>query len=199
MVQRGNFAIILLAACLIVPFGRADGAKLRFVRENIDVSVLMPDTIRVRGEYFFTASDSIVTMKLFYPFPIDSHSLYPHAISVEKGPSREKASFDRGDRGILFSVSAKRGDTSCVKVVYEQRVTTNSGRYILTTTKNWGQPLINSRYTVSTPSNVILDFLSYECDSVAVRGEARVYSFYKKRFMPERDLIFVWRKNSVAR
>lgn len=199
MVQRGNFAIILLAVCLIVPWKRAVGGELRFVRENIDVSVVMPDTIRVRGEYFFTTPDSVVTMKLFYPFPVDSHSLYPHAISVEKGASREKASFDRGSRGILFSVSARRGDTSCVTIVYEQRVTTNSARYILTTTKNWGKPLINSRYTVSVPSDVTLDYLSYECDSVAVRGDLRVYSFYKKRFMPERDLMFVWRKNSAAR
>jgi hypothetical protein len=192
-VQRLYRLVIGICAALIVPAFPASSEELRFVKETIAVSVLVPDTVEVRGDYFFTASDpSVARMPLFYPFPIDSSGEYPGFIEVKNTRSGKAIEFGRQEKGIMFPVDARPGDTTAVTVVYKQRVKNRSGRYILTTTSIWGRPLIDSRYSVSIPDNLILSYMSYECDSIVSAGSRLVYQFFKKKFMPDRDLAFMW-------
>jgi hypothetical protein len=166
-----------------------------FIKETIAVSVLVPDTVEVRGDYFFTAADSSLAAaltSLFYPFPVDSSGEYPCFIEVKNARSGKAIEFGRQEQGIMFPVEARAGDTTAVTIVYKQRVKKNSGRYILTTTGTWGRPLVDSRYSVSVPNNVTLNYMSYECDSVASAGDRLIYQFFKKKFMPDRDLAFMW-------
>jgi hypothetical protein len=51
---------------------------------------------------------------------------------------------------------------------------------------------MDSRYSVSVPANLTLDFLSYPCDSVVAAGNRMIYHFFKTNFMPERDIVFSW-------
>jgi hypothetical protein len=177
-------------AALALPAG---AEVLLFIKETIAVSILVPDTVEVMGDYFFTAADSsVVRMPLFYPFPVDSSGEYPCFIEVKNTGSGKAIEFGRDEQGIMFPVSARAGDTTAVTVVYKQRVKNRSGRYILTTTGIWGRPLIDSKYSVSVPDNATLNYMSYECDSVAPAGKRLVYQFFKKRFMPDRDLTFTW-------
>jgi hypothetical protein len=179
-------------AALVVPAG---AAELLFIKETIAVSILVPDTVEVMGDYFFSTAGSsaaVVRTSLFYPFPVDSSGEYPCFIEVKNARSGKTIEFGRGDQGIMFPVSAQAGDTTAVTVVYKQHVKNRSGRYILTTTGIWGRPLIDSRYSVSVPDNITLTYVSYECDSVSSTGSRLVYQFFKKQFMPDRDLIFTW-------
>ncbi len=52
----------------------------------------------------------------------------------------------------------------------------------------------DSTYTIRVPANTTLNYLSYECDTVYMAGTDLIYSFYKKRFMPDRDLMFTWER-----
>jgi hypothetical protein len=173
----------------------AESGDLLFVKEMIAVSVVVPDTVEVRGDYFFTIADSSAAATrtpLFYPFPVDSYGEYPCFIEVKNACSGKAIDFGRQEQGIMFPVEARAGDTAAVTVVYKQRVNNRSGRYILTTTSSWGRPLVDSRYSVSVPNDVTLSYLSYECDSVASAGDRLMYQFFKKEFMPDRDLTFTW-------
>ena len=100
--------------------------------------------------------------------------------------------FTKQEQGISFAITCKAADTTEVIVLYKQRVKNQSGRYILTTTGAWGRPLVNSRYTVSIPQTLTLAYMSYECDTVVKSGSSLVYRFFKKQFMPDRDLSFTW-------
>jgi hypothetical protein len=169
-------------AALALPAG---AEVLLFIKETIAVSILVPDTVEVMGDYFFTAADSsVVRMPLFYPFPVDSSGEYPCFIEVKNTGSGKAIEFGRDEQGIMFPVSARAGDTTAVTVVYKQRVKNRSGRYILTTTGIWGRPLIDSKYSVSVPDNATLNYMSYECDSVAPAANALSISSLKNGSCP---------------
>jgi hypothetical protein len=169
----------------------ADGVQ--FSKENIAVTVLTPSMIEIRGEYFFTSQDTNTAFSnLFYPFPVDSSSLYPCFINVKKIRGADTLPFTRNDRGIFFPVDVHAKDTTEIEIIYRQQVKNHSGTYILTTTSAWGNPLHNSTYSVSIPQTLNLDYMSYECDSVQMSGSNIIYGFSKKQFMPDRDLFFRW-------
>jgi hypothetical protein len=100
--------------------------------------------------------------------------------------------FTRNDRGINFPVEVHSKDTTEILITYRQQVKNQSGSYILTTTNAWGNSLCNSNYSVSIPQTLNLDYLSYKCESVQVSGKNIIYTFFKKQFMPDRDLFFKW-------
>jgi hypothetical protein len=198
-VQRFYRLVIGVGVSLLGLAGPSTSIELLFVKEAIAVSVLPPDTIGVRGDYFFTAAGPAVTgIPLSYPFPVDSSADYPCFIEVKDTRTAQAIAFGRQGQAIMFSVGVRTGDTTAVTVVYKQRVKKNSGRYILTTTGIWGRPLVDSRYSVSVPDTMTLTYVSYECDSVATAGNRLVYQFFKKKFMPDRDLAFVWTDPSAG-
>jgi hypothetical protein len=167
--------------------------ELRFAEENIDVTLYPPDTVEVTGEYFFTSSDGMAcNQRVIYPLPADSSTEFPYYISVGKSGDRQKFSFSRIESGISFMIEAPKRDTIAITVTYRQRFGGKTGRYILTTTSYWNRPLSNSRYTIHVPENATLSYLSYECDTVYTSGTYRIYSFFKKKFLPDRDLVFKW-------
>ena len=169
------------------------GGQVLFVRENIAVTVLPPDTVMVCGGYFFSTGEAgPVPAQLYYPFPVDSSADYPCFIKVTDNRTAKDMAFNRSSEGISFSVGVTEGDTAETVVVYKQHVKNRNGRYILTTTSAWGRPLTNSRYSVRIPTAMTLTYMSYECDSVVATGDHLVYHFFKKEFMPNRDLSFTW-------
>ena len=184
-------AVVIVAVLATCTTSKA--SKVLFVKEHIDVRVLNEALFEVQGEYFFTSGDGNAGVStLFYPFPIDSASLYPSFIHVSSMERSDSVSFRKNDRGIFFPVTVHPGDTSGIEVVYRQQVKKRSGTYILTTTGAWGRPLRNSSYSVCVPQALTLNYMSYESDSVFVKGKNVVYSFFRSCFMPDRDLFFTW-------
>lgn len=167
-----------------------------FVKETIAVSILADDVVQVRGTYWFgAAGSSLSETRLYYPFPADTFSGYPFFIDIRDASSSKAIAFAKLENGVSFSIAVKPGDTASVMVLYRQKARNREGRYILTTTGNWGRPLVDSRYSISVPATLTLAYMSYECDSISRTGKFLVYSFFKKRFMPDRDLCFRWQAN----
>jgi hypothetical protein len=189
--QRGYLSItLLMAACF---FRTALSADLLFLKENIIISVLAPDTVKVQGAYFFTASDSTtITPSLYFPFPIDGLSHYPFFIQAVEYRTKNPLNFEESPQGILFSFTVANKDTVCIFITYKQTVQRRTGRYILLTTSSWGRLLGKSRYSIRIPSSYMLSWLSYRSDSVTVVKQERTYHFYRTKFIPDRDLIFTW-------
>jgi hypothetical protein len=192
-VQRKNNKIIFILVLSFILAGQAKGGSLLFIKENIALSLLSSDTLQVKGNYFFSTIDSLTSRApLFYPFPVDSFAAFPYFIDVRDSRTLKKMSFEKQEQGIAFSIDVKSGDTTEVSIMYNQTVANSRGRYILLTTGSWGRPLVDSRYSVSVPKTLTLSYMSYECDSVALSGKRLIYSFFKKQFMPDRDLSFIW-------
>jgi hypothetical protein len=192
--------LLSLASHVMAGEGRAGdrlsyGAVL-FVKETIAVSILADDALQVRGTYWFgTADSSMSETRLYYPFPADTFSDYPFFIDISDASSSKAITFAKQEQGVSFPIAVKPGDTASVTVLYRQKVRNREGRYILTTTENWGRPLVDSRYSIGVPATLTLAYMSYECDSISRTGKFLVYSFFKKRFMPDRDLCFRWQVN----
>ncbi|MBN1127753.1 MAG: DUF4424 family protein [Chitinispirillaceae bacterium] len=175
-------------------------ADVRFLSETIAITILPPDTLIVHGEYCFTTEDSAtIPYSLYYPFPVDSVSSFPFFISVVDKKSASIIKYNDNPQGILFNFPVTGGDTAIITVTYKQRVKQQTGRYILTTTANWGEPLEQGRYSVRIPSRCTLSHLSYVCDSVERKKNHLVYRFEKTDFMPVRDLTFIWAAAAVRR
>jgi hypothetical protein len=186
--STGILLLFLLAGC-------AGASSLDFVRENIYVSLRLPDTMCVTGEYFFAAKDgAALTTAVVYPFPVDSTIVFPHAISVTDRTGAVSFQSHPEQAMILLPVNVAKGDTSKTTVTYRQKLRGNVGRYILTTTQNWQKPLGKCMYEVSVPRDVTLTFLSYESDTVFEKKGALVYRFGKDNFMPTKDLVFSFKK-----
>ena len=191
--QKCNHALTALVAVFPAFAWVTFAGELRFASENIDVALYPPDTVEVTGEYFFASSDGMAcNQRVIYPLPADSAAEFPHFLSVKKSRDRQKVSFNRIENGISFVVEVPKRDTIAITVTYRQCFGGKTGRYILTTTAYWNRPLSDSRYTIHVPKNTTLSYLSYECDTVYTSGTNRIYSFFKKKFMPDRDLIFKW-------
>jgi hypothetical protein len=192
--QRFRHTIKNWLFLLTVIAGTAPAGGLMFVRENIAVSLLLPDTVMVHGEYFFCSGDTVpASSQLYYPFPIDSSAGFPCYSKVRDERFAKDIPFSSDHEGISFPVTVRAGDTTEIVVVYKQQTGKRTGWYILLTTGAWSRPLVNSRYSVSIPNTMTLAYMSYECDSVVSAGNCIVYHFYKKKFMPDRDLSFSWK------
>jgi hypothetical protein len=169
--------------------------NLDFVRENIFISLALPDTLCVKGEYFFASTDgAAISSSVIYPFPVDSVLYFPHTIRVsdKSGPIGYKPQQEQAM--VLIPVTIGTGETNKTTVIYRQRLKKNTGRYILTTTQAWQKPLGKSNYFITVPSGAILTFMSYQSDSVYTRGDSTVYFFSKNNFMPDKDIVFSFSK-----
>ena len=191
--RRNHRSLIVYVHCILFCIGTSAAAEIYFIKENIDVTVRSVDTVVVQGEYFFLSGRSdAFESSVFYPFPVDSIHRFPFFISVVDRKHGTSLPFVRHEAGVSFPVPLNPEDTTVIVVNYSQRVTRPRARYILMTTAAWGRPLCDSRYSVTVPKDMILSFVSYECDSVVERGGLLSYEFFKTDFMPDRDLSFMW-------
>ena len=169
--------------------------NLDFVKENIYITLVLPDTMCVKGEYFFASTDgSAIQTSVVYPFPVDSSINFPHSIHVSDKAGTVVFQSHQDQAMVLIPVSIAKNGTGKTTVVYRQRLNKNTGRYILTTTQTWQKPLGKSNYSVTMPAGATLTFLSYESDTVCEKKGAVVYSFSKSNFMPAKDLTFSFKK-----
>lgn len=168
-------------------------AGITFKKENITVSIIACDTLEVQGIYFFENRDSSsATMMIHYPFPVDDSWQYPHLISVENLSERKPVDFITKRDGVNWYLSLPPLSVDSTKVIYRQRVFRLRGRYILTTTQDWGKPLEKAAFKVVVPENSTLTYWSFQSDSVSVKNGQVIYQAWKENFYPEEDLMLEW-------
>jgi len=143
-------------------------------------------SVTVDGYYFFrnrTPEKKIA--KLFPPFPVDSN--HPHPDSVEV----EGLAFQETHDGLTFVVDFATEGTTEVHVFYKQMLLTNHATYILTTARQWGEPISDALFTVTAPQDYQL-ILSYRPDSLK-QEEGRITCFiHEEELFPHRELDVSW-------
>ena len=168
-------------------------SNLHFLEEAIKIEIYSDDTITVKGTYIFKSEDtSSIQHTLFYPFPVDSNSDYPSYIAVYIGESNREEAFKRREGGIVFSFSVAPASFCTTTVVYKQNVHRYSGKYIVTTTEFWNEPLVSGHYSIVVYDKYNLSYLSYACDTVIQRKNCLEYSFSREHFMPQKEIEFLW-------
>jgi len=180
----------------------ADPFTLRFDSEHICLSIV-GDSLEVRGTYVLLCrGEAPATFPLFYPFPRDSLLGGFRMVSL-----RVRASLaDPGEGGELDSrwesvpgVFAVRwwlppcpGDTLVAAAVYRQALRSEYARYIVTTTRAWGEPLRHAGFEIRLPAGA--EPLDFSFPFVRSEAEAGLYTYAADEFYPDRDIIVRWRR-----
>lgn len=168
-------------------------SNLHFQEETIKIEIDSNDTIKVKGTYIFKSEDTCATQHtLFYPFPVDSNSDYPYYIAVYIRENNREEAFERREGGIVFSFSVSPGSFCTTTVVYKQHVNRYCGKYIITTTEFWKEPLSSGHYSIVVYKKYNLSYLSYACDTVIQKKDCIEYSFSRENFMPQKNIEFLW-------
>ncbi len=116
---------------------------LQFAKEKIEVKICDGYAV-VTGDYIFiNKNKKEITRTLFYPFPVNLSFSYPDTISVYD-QNNKSISFTKSSAGIYFGVKVPADSETKVNVKYSQRISSDTMKYILTSTQNWIHPLKES-------------------------------------------------------
>jgi len=191
-----RFAISITVLAVVTVSSNVAYTQIResilFQKERIIVSV-MTDRVLIRGEYTFVNLSSVSrSIRLFYPFPVDSLHSFPVNISVTSGDKR--IPFKTAEKGIYFTIKLLAESTANMNVSYEQPCLVSNACYILKSTAYWQTPLEEADFEIRIPPGIELKNMSYAADKVVKNQDTLVCTFTRKNFMPVKDLCFEWDK-----
>ncbi|MCL2313408.1 MAG: hypothetical protein FWC41_13210 [Firmicutes bacterium] len=177
--------IFLLAIVLSVTISYLKAQKnILFFEEHIDFS-LDSNYFCVNGIYSFqNKSDQEKNQQIMFPFADKSTGI--DSIRIINLYSGRKIDFNRKGNFIYFAVYLPINDTVDVNIFYRQKTSENN-KYVLTSTKSWGEPLKTAIYTLSIERYIKIKSLSYLPDSIKEFDNRIVYIWEKHDFMPEYD------------
>lgn len=178
-------ALLLRPGCR-APAPGSPAAVLHFAREEILMNV-RPGVVEITGMYHFTNTlSSPATAVIFYPFPLDSIHGWPDSVSV---PGYE---FERADSGVSFKMRFEPQAENSFLAYYRQPLRGRAARYIVTTTQAWQRAIDTAYFRVIVPADFRGVKLSYKPDAVARTDSSVIYSFTRRRFFPNKDVIVSW-------
>ena len=164
---------------------------LQFAKEKIEVKINEGYSV-VTGNYtFLNKNKNELSSTLFYPFPVSLSLSYPDTISVYN-QNNKAIPFTKSSAGIYFNIKMSADSEATVNVKYCQKISSDTMKYILTSTQNWVHPLEKAEYKIMLPKEFDLEDISikpYKKDSDSTNN---IYIINKENFMPETDLIIVW-------
>lgn len=185
-----NIKIIILIFTTLALFSQ----PIDFFQEEIDINV-NDNNCAVTGKYYFkNVSSKGIKKSLYYPFFIDTNSLYPDSIVVTDFVRNKNIKFKKLEKGVSFSIYIESKSISIIEVFYKQKTLSNKMEYILTTTKFWGKPLELAKFNIKLPKKYKLEYISYKQDENLEQKEHNIYKITKKDFLPEENLIIKWNK-----
>jgi hypothetical protein len=186
---------LLSAMCIVtLPAQLQCEPVFQFNKEYIKVKIIAPDTIEVQGMYWFvnTGADNTETV-IYYPFPVDTTSLYPHAIELQNGDKSKSIVYQKLPKGIEWNMSFPIHGNDSVFVMYRQKVKKGSGYYIVSTTKCWDRPLKTADFTILVPKMFTLTFWTFTADSLQMKNDMLVYNSHFESFYPDGEMYLRWK------
>jgi hypothetical protein len=127
---------------------------------------------------------------LFYPFPdTEKYGGVTNLHIRIKGDTNSQVATVSA-YGALFKLALGANEEAVYVIGYVQKLETEETRYIITTTRLWGQALEQADYRLELDGDRNIGQFSIMPDSVATSGKSKTYYWKRKNFMPEEDFIF---------
>jgi hypothetical protein len=168
---------------LLLTIKQISSQNLRFYREDITFGI-RDNYLYVDGIYNFCNNGKAdINTFLFYPFPIDSLYAEPDSIFSDTIVLKSKT-------GFFFNVKIKSYGAEKYRIGYRQKLLGNKAEYILLTTQKWGVPLERGIYRLVVPQNLKITSFSYPPDEFDKKNNKITYSWNKKDFMPDKNMVF---------
>ena len=154
-----------------------------FLEEYIDFS-LDSNHFSINGIYSFQNKNiHVLTQQIAFPFADEATIDSIRVINLYSGREIE---FNRKGNFIYFAVYLPVNDTVDINIFYRQK-TSLENKYIISSTKSWGNPLGKAIYTLTTEKNIKIKSFSYSPDSVKEFDDRTLFTWVKYNFMPEQD------------
>ncbi len=180
--NRCKLSILLF---LLLMTKQVSSQNLQFYREEINFEI-KDNYLYVDGVYNFCNNGKTeINTSLFYPFPIDSLYAEPDSIFSDTIILKSKT-------GFFFSVKIKGYGVGKYRIRYRQKLLGNKAEYILLTTQKWGVPLERGIYRLVVPQNLKITSFSYPPDEFDEKNNKITYSWNKKDFMPDKNMVFLF-------
>jgi len=180
--KRHYFFLLIILFC--ITFCLNAQRKVLFLEEYIDFS-LDSNYFCINGIYSFqNKGNQAIEQQIIFPFAEKTENI--DSIQIINLYSGRKIDFNKKDNFIQFSVYLPINDTVDVNIFYRQKTSTKN-RYIISSTKSWGNPLNTAIYTLTTEKNMKIKSFSYLPDSVKEINDKKLYIWEKYNFMPEHE------------
>ena len=184
--SKSSILLILTTTILLTTCKSKKTLPIQFYREDVYVWIDEGE-VTVEGVYYYrNRTDKPRTLRLLYPFPIDSLHLYPHEINVLN------SDYIKTKKGITYNVVFDSKGLNTSTVVYKQKILSKSAKYILTTARSWKEPIKRARFVVSLPEDFECVFMSYEPDSINNKFGRIFYYIDEEELFPDKDIDIVW-------
>ncbi|MBN2780921.1 MAG: hypothetical protein JXR21_03045 [Candidatus Marinimicrobia bacterium] len=160
---------------------------LRFIEEDLSFE-LCDSVFSVSGIYYFMSAEE-KEYPILYPFPEDSAYSRPYDISVLNMRTGKEMGYSfQAISGHLFFTLRVSGETP-VRIDYKQRLYAKHARYILLSTRSWGQPLKIADLSLKIPPDITITDFSLPPDKEIMLEGQRLYLWQKRNFIPDCDFI----------
>lgn len=180
----------LFLFCLLSLFFQVQHKNTFSFREEYIEFRLKGSVFTVNGNYIFVNnSDYEVSSDINYPFPVALPDI--DSIHVFDNSQGKFLRYKKISKAILFRLEMIPHDTVKMNIFYRQTGVKDTVRYILTTTKVWGEALKRGEYTLKTDPGTHIKSFSYPPDKQVTRGNHQIFYWHKKDFMPVKDFIVV--------
>lgn len=186
-------SLLFLSYLTIFSFQSQERPPVSFTEEYIEFC-LRKSTFTVNGMYYFVNHTvNIVSKEISYPFPVPLSNI--DSVHVFDNTQGRFLGFEKLRKEVVFRITIPPNDTVKLNIFYEQKGVRDTVKYILTTTKNWGEPLKKAEYTFETEKYRKIRLFSYTPDKTSYPGNQQKYFWSRKDFLPEKNFIVVFRKN----
>jgi hypothetical protein len=181
---------LFLSYLAIICFQLQVRPPVSFTEEYLEFR-LRETTFTVNGNYYFVNNTvNAVSKEINYPFPVALSNIDSiHIFDNAKGRFLE---FKKLRQAVVFRLSLMPNDTVNLNIFYEQKGVGDTIKYILTTTRNWGEPLKKAEYTFETEQYRNIKTFSYTPDKTIIHNHQKKYFWHRKDFLPEKDFIVIF-------
>jgi len=172
----------------------AQNGGVDFFKEEITIKVIDSSAV-ISGIYYFrNESSADSSIRILFPFFVDSLSLFPHEIYpyLRNDGVSMTLPYRKAHNAIRFAIPFGDDSVTVWQLDYVQRIKSQHVRYILASTKTWHKPLQTATYKVEMPvgaSNVVI---WPEPDSIIKMNDTQIFWSHRENFMPDRDLEIFW-------
>lgn len=167
--------------------------EIHFSSEKLEF-VIGDNSVSLTGKYRFkNPLDQSVAQPLIYPFVITEDLPFPDSVDVRQ-ENGQPVHFNKGKDFVSFIVKIPPKGNITIDVYYRQPVKKNRFEYILTTTRNWQQPLDSAEFFIRVPEFYDVAELSFPYGWIDTTAGFKTYCLRFEDFYPDKNLIFAWQR-----
>jgi hypothetical protein len=151
---------------------------------------LRESVFTVNGNYIFVNNTAnAISKEISYPFPVNLSDI--DSIHIFDNVRGQYLDFKKIPQAVIFRLRMIPHDTVRLNIFYEQKGVKDTVKYILVTTRNWGEPLRKAEYTFETGQSRKIKSFSYTPDKTTIHNHLQKYFWHRENFFPDKDFLVI--------